>query len=104
MGLSGDRDRDREADGAEEGLAAGPGIVSGSAGSHGGGSNGGILTAGEAVLATAGYDHTIKIWNITTALCAKTFQHPDSVCKITVTDKYSVQYIVQLDFKLKAVA
>lgn len=39
----------------------------------------------ETVLATAGYDHTIKLWHIHTALCVKTFQHPDSVCKKTIT-------------------
>lgn len=36
-------------------------------------------SSGDAVLATAGYDHTIKLWQVGTALCLKTFQHPDSV-------------------------
>jgi hypothetical protein len=37
------------------------------------------LSSADTVLATAGYDHTIKLWQIHTALCVKTFQHPDSV-------------------------
>lgn len=41
----------------------------------------GSLVSTETVLATAGYDHTVKLWNISTALCVKTFQHPDSVKK-----------------------
>jgi len=36
-------------------------------------------SSADTVLATAGYDHTIKLWQIHTALCIKTFQHPDSV-------------------------
>ncbi len=80
-----------DGDGAE---AVMPGVVTGSVGNGGGGGNsgGGMLTAGEAVLATAGYDHTIKIWNITTALCAKTFQHPDSV-RIRRRNKGSIPLI-----------
>jgi G protein beta subunit-like protein len=35
-------------------------------------------TLGDTILATAGYDHTIKLWQINSALCIKTFQHPDS--------------------------
>lgn len=51
------------------------------ASSAGGGSINGVPNAAlETVLATAGYDHTIKLWHIHTALCVKTFQHPDSVC------------------------
>jgi len=49
--------------------------VSGSLGNSG---TTGLLST-ETVLATAGYDHTIKLWNISSALCLKTFQHPDSV-------------------------
>jgi len=37
------------------------------------------VVSADTVLATAGYDHTIKLWQIHTALCTKTFQHPDSV-------------------------
>ncbi|OXA51202.1 Target of rapamycin complex subunit lst8 [Folsomia candida] len=42
-------------------------------------SPGGLAATGsDTVLATAGYDHTIKLWQVGTALCFKTFQHPDS--------------------------
>lgn len=31
------------------------------------------------ILATGGYDHTIKLWRAETRDCLKTMQHPDSV-------------------------
>lgn len=31
------------------------------------------------ILATAGYDHTIKFWQPHTGICSKTVPHPDSV-------------------------
>ena len=31
------------------------------------------------ILATAGYDHTIKFWQPHTGICTKTVPHPDSV-------------------------
>ena len=34
--------------------------------------------ADEVVLATAGYDHTIKFWSAPTGQCTKTIQHADS--------------------------
>jgi WD40 repeat protein len=34
--------------------------------------------AGEVILATAGYDHTIKFWQAHTGTCLLTLQHPDS--------------------------
>lgn len=34
--------------------------------------------AGEVILATAGYDHTIKFWQAHTGACVMTLQHPDS--------------------------
>lgn len=33
------------------------------------------------ILATAGYDHTIKIWQAHTGNCVKSMQHLDSVSK-----------------------
>lgn len=33
----------------------------------------------EIILATGGYDHTIKIWQTHTGLCQRTLQHPESV-------------------------
>ena len=33
---------------------------------------------GEVILATAGYDHTIKFWQAHTGACVMTLQHPDS--------------------------
>ncbi len=34
--------------------------------------------ASEVILATAGYDHTIKFWQAHTGACVLTLQHPDS--------------------------
>lgn len=31
------------------------------------------------ILATGGYDHTIKLWRAETKDCIKSMQHPDSV-------------------------
>ena len=31
------------------------------------------------ILATAGYDHTIKFWQAHSGICHRTVQHPDSV-------------------------
>ena len=31
------------------------------------------------ILATAGYDHTIKLWQATGGVCLRTIQHADSV-------------------------
>ena len=44
------------------------------------------------LLATAGYDHTIRLWEAPSGVCYKTMQHPDSqVNKLEITpDK---QYI-----------
>jgi len=33
----------------------------------------------EVVLATAGYDHTIRFWEALSGICLRTVQHPDSV-------------------------
>ncbi|KAJ3193775.1 RNase P and RNase MRP subunit, partial [Dinochytrium kinnereticum] len=32
----------------------------------------------EVVLATAGYDHTIKFWEALSGMCVRTIQHPDN--------------------------
>ena len=32
----------------------------------------------QVILATAGYDHTIKFWAAHTGVCTRTHQHPDS--------------------------
>lgn len=63
------------------GTGSNPSSLTTSSGGTGGSSINGVpnATALETVLATAGYDHTIKLWHIHTALCVKTFQHPDSV-------------------------
>ncbi|CDW51951.1 target of rapamycin complex subunit lst8 [Trichuris trichiura] len=38
------------------------------------------------ILASGGYDHTVKLWNISPPVCIRTFQHPDSqVNKLEVT-------------------
>lgn len=31
------------------------------------------------ILATAGYDHTIRFWQAHSGMCHRTVQHPDSV-------------------------
>jgi G protein beta subunit-like protein len=70
MGSEGDSDN--EVDGVS---------IHGSVGSVGGNAfstNGAPVSTGETLLVTAGYDHTIKLWHVHTALCVKTFQHPDS--------------------------
>ena len=38
------------------------------------------------VLATAGYDHTVKFWEATSGICYRTLQYPDSqVNKLEIT-------------------
>jgi WD40 repeat protein len=40
----------------------------------------------QVLLATAGYDHTIKFWEAPSGLCQKTLQHPESqVNKLEIT-------------------
>lgn len=36
------------------------------------------------ILATGGYDHTIKLWRAETKDCIKSMQHPDSVVQWTL--------------------
>jgi len=38
----------------------------------------GPVATDEVILATAGYDHTIKFWAAHTGVCTRTLQHPDS--------------------------
>ena len=33
----------------------------------------------EVILATAGYDHTIRFWEALSGICVRTIQHADSV-------------------------
>lgn len=44
---------------------------------------------GQIVLATGGYDHTIKLWRAETKDCLKTMQHNDSVRLFNALKKYS---------------
>ena len=37
----------------------------------------------EVILATAGYDHTIKFWQAHTGKCVRTLQHADSQVRTT---------------------
>lgn len=39
------------------------------------------LGGDQLVLATGGYDHTIKIWEAHSGVCIKTVQHAESVIK-----------------------
>ena len=41
-----------------------------------------VLT--QVILATAGYDHTIKFWAADSGVCTRTLQHPDSQVKFLV--------------------
>ena len=36
-------------------------------------------SADPVILATAGYDHTIRFWQAHSGICHRTVQHPDSV-------------------------
>ena len=38
----------------------------------------GPVSTDQVILATAGYDHTIKFWAAHTGVCTRTLQHPDS--------------------------
>ncbi|XP_053381753.1 target of rapamycin complex subunit lst8-like [Mercenaria mercenaria] len=42
-------------------------------------STGGDNTCDPVILATAGYDHTIRFWQAHSGICYRTVQHPDSV-------------------------
>ena len=53
------RDKDKDSTPAEE-AGAGP------------------VVSDQMMLATAGYDHTIKFWSAHTGVCTRTLQHPDS--------------------------
>lgn len=56
----GDKDKDKESTSPVEEAQAGP------------------VATDEVILATAGYDHTIKFWAAHTGVCTRTLQHPDS--------------------------
>ena len=38
----------------------------------------GPVSTDQVILATGGYDHTIKFWAAHTGVCTRTLQHPDS--------------------------
>jgi len=67
-------------DSAQSELPGAPNCVSSSVSNNGSSGPSSECPSGEeTLLATAGYDHTIKLWGLHTALCLKTLQHPDSV-------------------------
>lgn len=37
----------------------------------------------QVILATGGYDHTLKLWQTHTGICNRTMQHVESVSRIT---------------------
>jgi G protein beta subunit-like protein len=39
----------------------------------------------EVVLATAGYDHTIRFWEALSGACLRTIQHPDSINQLAIS-------------------
>ena len=42
----------------------------------------------QVLLATAGYDHTIRFWQAHSGICLRTVQHPDSVSSNYFGDRY----------------
>ena len=49
-----------------------------------------VTVYSQVILATAGYDHTIKFWAADTGVCTRTLQHPDSQVKNSY--KYHYQH------------
>lgn len=47
------------------------------------GESSGFSSMDGVILATGGYDHTIKIWQAASGICTRTMQHADSVSFIT---------------------
>lgn len=43
----------------------------------------------EVILATGGYDHTIKLWQLNDGVCKHTAQHTDSVSFIYIVLSFS---------------
>lgn len=57
-------------------------------------STGGDSTSDPVILATAGYDHTIRFWQAHSGICYRTVQHPDSVSLI-------IAYLLKLLFSVE---
>ena len=47
----------------------------------------------QVILATAGYDHTIKLWEATSGICYRTLQYADSQVSLTFSGCMHASYI-----------
>jgi G protein beta subunit-like protein len=43
----------------------------------------------QVILATAGYDHTIKLWEATSGICYRTLQYADSQASRSCTPRHA---------------
>ena len=51
--------------------------------------NQGTVGSDPVILATAGYDHTVRFWQAHSGICTRTVQHQDSVSLLSVTDRFN---------------
>lgn len=49
--------------------------------------NQGTVGSDPVILATAGYDHTVRFWQAHSGICTRTVQHQDSVSLFQTTKK-----------------
>ena len=51
--------------------------------------NQGTVGSDPVILATAGYDHTVRFWQAHSGICTRTVQHQDSVSLLSLTDRFN---------------
>lgn len=51
--------------------------------------NQGTVGSDPVILATAGYDHTVRFWQAHSGICTRTVQHQDSVSLPQTTNNYT---------------
>lgn len=56
--------------------------------------NQGTVGSDPVILATAGYDHTVRFWQAHSGICTRTVQHQDSVSLLQTTNNYN-NYTIQ---------
>lgn len=60
--------------------------------------NPGTVGSDPVILATAGYDHTVRFWQAHSGICTRTVQHQDSVSSQTVrSDKCNLEQSLYCD-------